>query len=178
MHVNFWSGFTRTAAEIHFEGHLYRVDLRQFTLGRDATLSRDGTVVSQASTPARFDIGNGAYIEIAATEHGFSRAMLHTADSTTRLVPASGTWEEGRQKWGRRHPRANRLISAASTIIVVLGLLLIVLQLLQTLTSVAFIRDLLGGWSYTLPLSFDPAALVAIGVIVGAGALDRALRMR
>lgn len=176
--MNFWSGFTRTAAETDYAGHRYRVDLRQFTPGKDVTLSRDGTVIERASTPASFDLGGGAVIKVTATEHGFSKAELRTRDGTTQLEPADGTWEAARQKWGRRHPVADRMVSTIATTIVIVGLIFVALQLLETITSMDFVADLLDGWRFSLPFTLGPLPLIVIGVAIGAGSLDRALRMR
>ncbi|MBZ2195306.1 hypothetical protein [Occultella gossypii] len=173
-----WSGFTSTAAEIDHAGHRYRVELRLFTMGTNLSLLRDGEVIERASTPAGFDLEDGATIEVAATEHGFRRAVLRTGAGTTRLQPAAGTWEATRLHWGRRHPVANRLIAVGAGFVVVAGLLFALLQLLQVITSADVVRDLLGGWSFTMPVVLSPVALVVFGLAVGAAALDTALRMR
>ncbi|WP_017574042.1 hypothetical protein [Nocardiopsis halotolerans] len=176
--MNFWHGFTSTAVEVDHAGHRYRVGLRLFTLGKNITLSRDGEVVERASSPARFVLEDGAKLEIETSEHGFRRAVLRTPATTTRLQPADGTWEAARHRWAREHPMANGVIVVAATIILAAALLTAVLSLLQLLTSIDAVSDMLGGWSFTMPVTTSPVLLVAFGVAVGMAALDTALRMR
>ena len=176
--MGFWSRFTRTAADIEYEDHCYRVELRLFSMGRTVTLLRDDTVVGRRSTPAHFELGDGAKIEVDATEHRFSKAILRTSRETLRLSPSPGTWEAAHRQWARAHPVADRIIGTISLLIVIAGLVLVSLQLVQSATSVEFVQNLLGGWSFELPSSLFGPMLVVIGVLTGIGALDRGLRMR
>lgn len=176
--MGFWSGLSGTAAEIRHGGHHYRVDLRLFSVGRNVTLHVDGRRVESASTPARFVVADGAVIEVDASEHGFNRALLRHHGETERLEPAAGTWEAARRRWGAAHPVASRLVAAAATVVVLASIVLLLMQLVAAVTSIARVRDLLGGWSFTMPFDPSPVLLVVIGLVVGAAALERALRMR
>lgn len=176
--MSFWSGFTRTAAEIHHDNHRYRVELRLFDFGKNLTLLRDEAEIARASSPAKFPIGGDAVIEVATSEYGFSRAVLRHDGSTRELEPATGTWEHTRSRWGERHPVASKIVAVVSGIVVALSLVFLALELLEVFTSAEWARGLLGGWSFTSPIDFPPAALVVCGVIVGVAALERGLRMK
>lgn len=176
--MGFWSGFTSTAAEVDHAGHRYRVELRLFAVGKNITLLRDGEIIERAASSARFVVEDGAKIEVDTSEHGFRRAVLRTPAAMTRLDPAEGAWEAARGRWGRRHPVANNLIAIGAAIILAVGLLATLLPLLQLLTSADPVRDALGGWSFTMPVQMSLALVVTLGVVVGAAALDTALRMR
>lgn len=172
-----WRNLVSTAAEIEHGGHHYRVELQLLNLGSNATLIRDGTVVERASTPARFALGDGATIVVDSTEHGFRVAELRGDGPARPLHPAAGTWEERRVAWGRRHPAADGAISAVTGIILLLSLGYGALSLLQAITSMGVIQDLLGGWRFTMPFAPGPIALIAWGLLVGASGADTALRM-
>jgi len=174
--MGFWSGFARTAAEIDHDGHRYRVELRLMAAGRNVTLYRDGAEVARASTPARFDISGGV-IEVDASEHGFNRAILRHHGATTRMRPAAGTWEAARERWHREHPTASRAVASAATVIVMLSLVVALMELLELVTAIPALSAMLG-WSFTSPIDLPPVAVVIIGVVAGAAALERALRMR
>ncbi|HLS62000.1 MAG TPA: hypothetical protein VK060_01340 [Ruania sp.] len=148
------------------------------SLGRNVTLYRDGEPVESASTPARFAVGEGAVIEVDASEHGFNRAVLHHAGGTDRLRPAAGTWEAAWARWGRQHPVLSRVVGVAATLAVLASLLLLASQLLEILTTVPQVQEVLGGWSFRSPIDLPPAALWGFGLVVGVAALERALRMR
>ena len=70
------------------------------------------------------------------------------------------------------------MVSTIATTIVIVGLIFVALQLLETITSMDFVADLLDGWRFSLPFTLGPLPLIVIGVAIGAGSLDRALRMR
>src|SRR5690625_7793661 len=101
--LDFWSGFTRTAAEIEHAGHRFRVELRLVSLGRNVTLYRDGEPVQSASTPARFAEGEGAVVEVDASQHGLNRAVLHHARGHDPRPPAAGRPEAARSRLGLAH---------------------------------------------------------------------------
>jgi len=176
--MGFWDGFTRTAAEIDHAGHRYRVELRIFAPGKNVTLRRDGVPVESASTPARFTVSDGAVIEVDSSEHGFRRAVLRSGEGTRGLEPAEGTWEAARRRWADEHPVLSRVVAVLSSVLVAASLALLLMQVLEEVTSLARVREALGGWSFTSPVDLPPAALVMFGVLVGAAALERALRMR
>lgn len=172
-----WRNLTGTAAEIEHAGHRYRVELKLLSLGKNVALLRDGVVMQRASTPARFALGDGSRIVIDSTEHGFRVAELRSDGEARPLEPAAGTWEEKRVAWGRQHPAADRLISTLTGIILLIGLLYAALQLVQVITSMGLVQDLLGGWSFTMPFSPSPLVQIVCGLLVGASGVDTALRM-
>lgn len=172
-----WRNLTGTAAEIDHAGHRYRVELKLFSLGENVSLLRDGVVVQRASTPARFTLGDGSTIVIDSTEHGFRVAELRGSGEARPLEPATGTWEARRVAWGRQHPTADRLISTVTGVVLLVGLAYAALQLLQVITSMGFVQDLLGGWFFTMPFTPSPAMQIVCGLLVGASGADTALRM-
>lgn len=103
--MGFWSGFTRTAAEIEHGDHRYRVELRLFDFGRNLTLLGDGAEVERASTPTRFSVADGAVIEVRASEYGFTRAVLQHRGTTMALEPAA----RARAGVGYSGPRAGAI---------------------------------------------------------------------
>lgn len=172
-----WRNLTGTAAEIEHGGHRYRVELKLFSLGKNVSLFRDGTMVDRASAPARFTLGDGSTIVVDSTEHGFRVAELRGDGEVRALEPAAGTWEEKRVAWGRRHPTADRLISTITGLILLIGLVYAALHLLQVITSMSLVQDLLAGWSFTMPFTLSPVAHLAYGLLVGSAGADTALRM-
>lgn len=176
--MGFWRGFTGTAAEIEHGGHRYTVDLKIFTLGRNLALYRDGELIERASSPQRFEIADGAVIEVDSSEYGFNRAILHHEDGRTPLRPARGTWEDLRRRWGERHPVTSRVVGIAAAVVVVVSLVLGLMELLELLTGADWAQGLLGGWSISSPVDLPPWFLWVFGLVVGAATLERALRMK
>src|SRR5690606_6593815 len=129
------SGFTRTAAEIDHDGHRYRVELRLMSAGKNVTLYKDEAAVARASTPARFEISGGV-IEVDASEHGFSRAILRHNGATTRMRPAVGTWEAARERWHREHPTASRAVAGVATVIVIVSVVVALMELLELVMAI------------------------------------------
>ena len=180
--MDFWRNITHTAVEIDHGGHRYTVELRIFSLGRNLTLYRDGDVVERASAPATFVLedgaGDGAVIDVGTSEYGFQRAVLRRDGTRTPLHPAEGTWEDWRRRWGQRHPVASRVVAVTSGGLVLASLVLGLMELLELLTGASWARALLGGWSFTSPVELPGWFLWVFGLVVGAAALERALRMR
>lgn len=172
-----WRNLTGTAAEIEHGGHSYRVELKLFSLGKNVTLLRDGVVVQRASAPARFALGDGSTIVVDSTEHGFRVADLRGGGEVRPLEPAAGTWEARRVAWGRQHPTADRLISTVTGVVLLIGLAYAALQLLEVITSMGVVQDLLSGWFFTMPFTPSPVVQIVFGLLVGASGADTALRM-
>ncbi len=176
--MSFWAGFIRSSAEIEHEGHAYRVVLRLFDFGKNVTLYRDGIEVQRASTPAKFEIGDDGIIEVDASEYGFTKAVLRKNGIDVGLEPSPGTWEEARRTWGERHPTASKVVAIAAGAVVLVSAVLGLLQLAEVITGVDRVRELLGNRSVELPLDLPGFSLVIFGLIVGAAALERSMRMK
>lgn len=176
--MGFWQGFTRTAAEIEYAGHHYRVELNLVSLGKNITVLRDGQPLARVSTPARVPLGDGAVVEVDSTEHGFSRAILRAEGKHHRLHPAPGTWEAARARWANQHPALSRFVMVIATIVVVVSLLLLGMEMLELVTMIPPVQSLLGGWTFTSPIDMPPWLTLIFGIMVGAAALETALRMR
>lgn len=176
--MGFLEGFIRTAVEIDHAEHRFRVELELTSLGRNLTLYRDGEVVEKASTPARFMVAGGGVIEVDASEYGFRRAVLRHDGSVRKLRPAPGTWEAARLRWAGRHPALSRFVAVSATIVVLVSIVVGVMELLEIATSIPGVRDLLAGWAFTSPIDLPPMLLVILGLVGGAAALEKALRIR
>src|SRR5690625_3472091 len=106
--MGFWQGFTRTAAEIEYAGHHYRVELNLVSLGKNITGLRDGQPLPRVSTPVWVPLGDGAVVQVDSTDPGFSRANLRAAGKHQRLHPDTGTWEAPQERWANQHPAHSR----------------------------------------------------------------------
>lgn len=147
------------------------VDVDFFDFGEKIRLYRDGRLLDEKRSPARFELDGGRRVEAAMSLMGMKYVrMVDTAGARTTFQPAPGTGEERRARFERSHPTASRVIAALAWTILVVALVTQIPELLNLLGH-------LTGWSVP---TFDLPTWLNTTLGVGGllAALDRALRMK
>ena len=141
-----------------------------------AKLYRDGTHVATSKVPARFPVEGGT-IEVAASTVGLKRAHFVTPDGAERqLVPDSASAEGRRARLTREHPAASRALGAVSIFFLVIGVALLALQLLESLSAVPPVAESIG--VFVSPVHLPVWLNIALGIAAALGSTERALRLR
>lgn len=167
----------RSVLGVTHAGHAWAVDHDFFDWDERVSLYRDGARAASAKQPARFPVPGGR-IEFATTFYGVKRAHLVLA--TGRELPLSPhpkSLEAWRQRLAERRPRLSALLAVAAVLVLVVGLVVAVSALADTLTHTEIARDRLG-WSFDSPFQLSGTAaslLTAAGVLA---IVERALSMR
>lgn len=168
-----WSALWRSAFDVEHAGSTWTVEVDYLDLGERVGLYRDGRLVEEETSPARFALPGGAHLEAALSLLGMRRVHLITGEGDRLLSPLPGTGEAWRARLAQRHPRAATLVDATSWSVLVLGLLAQLPGLLQRLEATIGVE---------LPhlSALDPPG--ALGAVLGGAALlaalDRALALR
>ncbi len=172
--------FTLTLHEPDGTAAVYAVDVRHLGDRHDgevrARLYRDGSRITYSRLPARFPVPGG-HIEVATSSYGLRRCHYVAADGAeSQLAPHPATAEGRRLGLQRTHPRLSRLVGAASTLLVLVGVGVAVPQLIETLSLVPPLAEAFG--TFDSPVDLAPAANVAVGIATVAASTERALRLR
>ncbi len=154
-------------------GHRWDIEVDYFDWDEKVALYRDGVQERVQRGTSRFDLDDGARIEVAWSTFGLKRAHLVRWEGTeVQLEGAPGTAERWRSDLDRDNPTLSRQLAAASWTVLVLALLLQVPQLLELVANGT------GWFSFTSPVTL-PSSLNTPLTIAGALAgLERALRLR
>ncbi|MDX2375415.1 hypothetical protein M4I32_01185 [Microbacterium sp. LRZ72] len=158
----------------------YAVDIRQWGDRDDgvvrARLYRDGVQHAVAKLPARFIVEDGA-IEVDAGGFGVKRCHHVTEAGDDRLLTPHPASAEGRRaRLHRNHPALSRGIGLLATAAVLAGVALTLLQLVEPLSSIPPVYELVG--RLESPLRLPIAANIALAIAAAMGSTERALRMR
>lgn len=174
--VRGWSALWRGAFGTHHAGSDWVVEVHYLDLDERLRLFRDGRFVEELTSPARFDLGDGASVRVALSLLGVRQAHLETATGRRDLDPLPGTSEAWRDRVHRDHPTASRAVAATAWTVLVVGLLAQVPPALRLLEVVLAQVDV----AWRAPQLWE--APDAWGPWLGAAALlaglDRALRRR
>ncbi|WP_228528863.1 hypothetical protein [Arthrobacter gandavensis] len=180
-----WQLFTRTLYLLMLPGAggasaRYAVDVRQLGDRSDgvvrARLYVNERLELLSRMPASFPVPGG-HIEVAAGTFGMRRCHYVPAGGTPeQLHPHPKTAEGRRARLHRTHPLVSRAVGATATVLVLLGVIVAIPQLLETLLAIPPVRESLG--TFELPVDVPPAVNVAVGVAAVAGSAERALRLR
>ena len=170
-------GFWRGLFGVGCDGAAYVVEVDFFDFSEKVRLYRDGVLVDEQRSPARFALENGAHIEAAMALYGMKRAHLVRPDGRAQaLTPLPGTAEGKRAAFGRRHPAASRAMAALSWAVLVVALVTQIPNVLNSLANGAALAGV--PLSFTVPTFALPDWLnTTLGVLGIAAALDRGLRM-
>ncbi|WP_155376826.1 hypothetical protein [Cellulomonas sp. JZ18] len=174
--VRGWSVLWRGAFGVRHVGAEWVVDVDYLDPDERVRLYRDGTLVDERRSPARFPLGDGARVEAALSTWGMRRVRLVTPDGARDLEPLPGTAEAWRDRVDREHPAASRLVAAAAWCVLAVGA---VAQLPALLGLVERGLGMVGA-SWDAPALWEPSGrwvpwLAAAAVVA---ALDRGLRRR
>lgn len=156
--------------------HEYAIDVNFFDFDGKAELYRDGVQHAVASMPAAFPVPGGV-IEVAASTLGMKRVHLVLDSGKERqLRPAPGTAEHWRARLDRNHPRLSRWLAGLAIAVLLIGLVLLVPQLVQEITTIPAIANLLG--TFNSPISLPAWLNTALGIAGAAASMERALTLR
>ena len=168
----FWRGLFG----VGYGGSSYVVEVDFFDFDEKVRLYRDGCLVEERRSPARFVLDDGAVIEAAMALYGMKRAHLVDSGRARALLPLPGTAEALRLAFDYEHPMASRAIAVVAWAVLMVALITQIPNLLNSLAQGAawlgFPLEFsvptfaLPGWLNTL--------LGVLGIVAG---LDRGLRM-
>jgi len=161
-------------------GVVYAIDVRH---GGDSTtgevkaqLYLDGRQHAESKVPAFFPVPGGT-IQVAASVFGLKRCHYVTADGReVLLTPDSRSAEGRRAQFDLAHPSASRSVGVVSFAVLIVGLVVLILQLVESLSQVPPIAENFGVFSS--PLTLPVWANIGVGLITGAASTERALRLR
>ena len=158
---------------------VYAVDVR--TTGDEngvvrADLYRDGRHAASSRVPAAFPV-DGGVIEVAATVFGLKRCHYVTPDGgEQQLVPDPRSAAGRRLRLQRDHPALSRWIDAASVVLLLGGLGVVVLELVDAVGRIPVVVDRFGG--FTAPVQLPLWLTVTLGLGAVVASTERALRLR
>jgi hypothetical protein len=161
----------RGVYEIEHYGHVWAVEVDYFDWAEKVRLYRDGELVGERRSPARFELPDGAVLEAKMGLLGMTKLALRVTGAELPLRPAPGTAEARRAAFERRYPTASRLLATAAWLILVVALALEVPLLIE-----AIVRAL--GGEFDPPIRLPGWLQGTIGVLALLAALDRALRFK
>lgn len=163
----------RTVMGTEHGGARYDIEVDLWDPSERVRLYRDGVQHRVQASPARFELGDGARIEVAYSTFGLKRAHLVTADGATRMLePAPGTGERWRADLDRDRPGLSRAIAVVSWTVLVVALLVELPQLAEQAAQWT------GLFEFTSAVSaprWVNILLTVSGVMAG---IERALRLR
>ena len=192
--LRWWQLFTRTLFFLDPDEHAgrpshYTVDVRHLATelegGKIAegarhapvALYRDGRQVHIANPPVAFEVPGGV-IEVATSSYGLTR-MHHVATGErkgTTLRPHPRSLEGRRARFGRRHPAASTLIVSVAVVLLLVGLVLMVPQTLELVTSLDPVAERVG--TFTSPIQLPVWANTSLLIAGALAATERALTLR
>ncbi|WP_455603511.1 hypothetical protein [Cellulosimicrobium funkei] len=169
--VRGWAVLWRSAFGLRHGGHEYVVAVDFLDWDERIRLYRDGRLVDEQRSRARFDLG-GATLEARMSTYGMRYVRVVDAVGTVHDVPPlPGTAEAWRDRMDRERPTASRAVGVTAWVVLAVALVTQVPQLLELASQFT-------GW--TPPFVPDLPGPVNTVLTVGGvlAALDRALRRR
>lgn len=176
-----WHSLTRTRFHTVLpdddgEPEAWAVDLSYLDAEEKIDLYREGRRVARASSPAVFPVPGGA-IEVTMSTFGLSRCHVVPDDGEPRqLVPDRLSSEGLRARFGRRFPRASRVMEVTAVVVLIVGLVVAVPQALEWLTSLELAEGRLE--PFTSPIQLPGWASTTLLVAGLLAAFERALTLR
>ena len=140
-------------------------------------LYRDGHQQQIANPPVAFAVPGGV-IEVGTSDYGLTR-MHHVPDDgnpARALRPHRRSLEGLRARFDRRHPAASRVVGLLAVLILLVGLVLMVPQAAELVTSLDMVAERVG--TFTSPIQLPTwvnTSLIIAGVLA---ATERALTLR
>ena len=159
---------------------VYAIDVRHggnSTTGEiEASLFLDGRHHAQSRTPARFPVEGGT-IDVKTSAFGLKRAHYVAADGTERqLTPDAHSAEGLRERFDQTHPGLSSLVGTITLVVLILGLLILLPQLVATLSQIPPVAENIG--TFTSPIELSGWWNTAITLVTGIASTERALRLR
>ncbi|MDR5699617.1 hypothetical protein [Agromyces aerolatus] len=179
-----WQPFSRSLFHLPLVGpdgspETWSVDIRH--AGDDngevyAQLYLNGVNQARSKLPAEFTIPGGR-IEVVTSGYGLRRCHYVTDDGRERqLMPDPASAEGRRAQLHRANPGASRALGALSWVVLVVGVVLGVPQILETVTSIPPIAENLG--TFESPIHLPPWLNITLLVGTLLASTERALRLR
>ena len=137
----------------------------------------DGVQQCIANPPVAFAVPGGT-IEAATSMYGLSRMHFVPEDGRQPypLRPHERSLEGLRARFGRRHPGASRVIGLIAVVILLVGLVLMVPQAAELLTSIDAVAERVG--SFTSPIRLPSWLNTSLLVAGSLAATECALTLR
>lgn len=192
--LRWWQLLTRTQffldqAEDERQPAHYAVDVRHLATelegGKIAegarhapvALYRDGRQLYIANPPVAFEVPSGV-IEVATSTYGLTRMHHVPADggAPRTLRPHRRSLEGLRARFGRRHPRTSAVIGRLAILTLLVGVVVMVPQAVELLTSVSVVAEQVG--TFTSPIQLPAWANTALVIAGALAATERALTLR
>ncbi|WP_308798976.1 hypothetical protein [Agromyces silvae] len=179
-----WQPFSRSLFHLRLLGpdgtpETWSVDIRH---GGDdngevyVQLYRDGVNQARSKSPAAFAVPGGT-IEVVTSGYGLRRCHYVADDGSERqLTPEPASAEGFRARLHRRFPTLSRGLGAISVIVLVIGVVLGVPQILETVTSIPPIAENFG--TFVSPIHLPAWLNITILVATLVASTERALRLR
>ena len=138
---------------------------------------RDGRQLHIANSPVAFEVPGGT-VEVAIGSYGLSRMHLVPSDDgpATTLRPHPRSLEGLRARFGRRHPGASRLLGALAIVVLLIGVVLMLPQAAELITSIPPVAERVG--AFTSPIQLPAWLNVTVTVAGVLAAVERALTLR
>jgi hypothetical protein len=159
---------------------VYAVDVRhwqnQGSGGVKADLYCDGRHVAKSKLPAAFAVEGGT-IEVAMSGAGIKRChYIADGGGERQLSPDSASAEGRRARLEHNHPRLSTAIAAASAVMLLIGVVLLVLQIAAPISQIPPIAESVG--SVTSPVDLPVWLNTALGAGAIVASIERSLRLR
>lgn len=179
-----WQPFSRSLFHLHLVGadgtpETWSVDIRH---GGDdngevyVQLYRDGVNLARSKSPASFEVPGGT-IEVVTSGYGLRRCHFVADDGSERqLVPDPASAEGRRAQLARANPGLSRALGGLSWVVLVVGVVLGVPQILETVTSIPPIAENFG--TFQSPIHLPAWLNITILVATLLASTERALRLR
>lgn len=177
----FWQFLYRTIFHINIENQYgdsdrYTVDIDLYgpdLLQGRANLFKNNKEIAKSTIPAQFPIGDG-YIDVQATDYGLKRIHYVEGNMERQLTPDPRTAEGFRANLAFRHPKLSRTIDILSITILVIGILVLIPSLIETISG----WEITGGFEFTSPLHLPGWFEGMMLVLTILAAIERALSIK
>jgi uncharacterized integral membrane protein len=180
-----WQMLTRALFHLrltHDDGRqtVYAVDVKHQNHSEGyvkAHLYLDGRHHAESKVPAVFPVQGGT-VEVRKSAFGLKRCHYVTAEGTEyQLIPDPASAEGRRARLDRAHPALSRCMGFLSSIMLVIGLVLLILQLAEQVTRAPEgVAQYVG--TFTSPIGLPVWGNVVVGLATVAASTERALRLR
>lgn len=179
-----WQLFSRSLFHLRLRGvgggsSVWSIDVRH---GGDsdgvvwAMLYADGRNQARSKMPAAFVVPGGT-IQVAASGYGMKRCRFVGDDGgIRRLTPDPASAEGRRAQLERSRPGLSRAIGALSVVILIAGLVLGVPQIVEDITRIPPVADVIG--TFVSPIRLPFGVNIALLLATLAASTERALRLR
>lgn len=171
-----WSSLVRTVLAVDHGGSRYEAEVDFLSLrDENVRLYRDSTLVAERASPARFELPDGARIEVASTLYGVRKARLLSTEGEFRMGPLPETLEYRRIRWNHAHPTAAAVIGVLAVVVLLLVAVVSVPQLLELLANTGIAES--AGFAFESPFVLPAEVNAALPVAAAVAALERATRL-